>query len=952
MNKQVITQAKPIAAKPALNSTLQRTAITPVAHGILQRCSNGVECAECREKREQREGTLQRAAVNAAPASAVPPIVHDVLNSPGQPLDAGTRSFMEPRFGHDFSGVRVHTDAKAAESAKSVNALAYTVGRNVVFGAGQYIPGTMAGRRLLAHELTHTIQQSQGYAIGIAAKSALQVNQPGDSHEQEADRTADSVVYGSLALPHVSVSSTTMSATLQRAPANNPSKRGFQGVKRTTDGGIMIYEVWQQNDTLESWRQRTIRDYFSWRFGAIPTERLHRMLAYILSLDHYSTITSIVGETYLLSIQKETEITLIQLSGQRQTPPSSASGTGDAKDITPGTGDTQGAATEVPKKTVTDTGGAKGTATEDKTKGPGDAAQQEEIPPEVRDFYKNAAVAPAQQISTDELMRMYYLFTRFVKGNPKWVQQGQSFKDWVDFLDKNAKQLRGKLEATETGKLQLDTLKRLTEKLDKGQVLELPDQEEKELSEKARQAKLKEGISLTSGSPEWLLIPIEDRKLLLEVMQKHPELFSDTVTGEDTPKKLTVGAKRAIALRISANYFPGEVGKSLLNMAQDPSFWLTTAGIIAIYVGLWLAPEPFTKVAAAALTAYLLTRVSIDIILAFARAWSRLNDSCENDAKTGAEIENIAKRFAADLGPAGATVLIMIATWALGKAVQSVAPKGGPIAEGGDVPPEASPVRPSGPPKLEVIKGGKGSSAAQSSTVRSSGTSGTTSSSRGGSSAAQALKVEPVTEPVPRTYPQEVPKPVEQPAVQPESQPTTAQAAGQTKPGPLSPTQAAAATGTAAQTATKEEEEKKKKKRYPLCWPNPLILPPPQFPRGVLWQTFVRIKGADRDEEEAAQQRMQLRWRQFRDPDFDPGKYHVHHVVPLFLGGPDDLYGNGVTWYKNIHLKGHAQLRQQPQMADPQQVKPLPPLPKDMYSHPDGTLYELVGTKSEGECPP
>src|SRR5207302_6062309 len=112
-------------------------------------------CAECKAK---REATLQRSAGNQVTAPApttAPPIVHDVLSSPGQPLDAGTRAFMEPRFGHDFGQVRVHTDARAAESARAVNALAYTVGQDVVFGAAQYAPETAAGRRLLAHELTH-----------------------------------------------------------------------------------------------------------------------------------------------------------------------------------------------------------------------------------------------------------------------------------------------------------------------------------------------------------------------------------------------------------------------------------------------------------------------------------------------------------------------------------------------------------------------------------------------------------------------------------------------------------------------------------------------------------------------------------------------------------------------------------------------------------------------------
>src|SRR5213075_2713644 len=103
----------------------------------------------------QTKSVLQRAAVNATPVNAVPPIVHDVLNSPGQPLDAEIRAFMEPRFGHDFSQVQVYTDTKASESASKIDALAYTVGKNVVFGAGQYEPETDVGRRVLAHELTH-----------------------------------------------------------------------------------------------------------------------------------------------------------------------------------------------------------------------------------------------------------------------------------------------------------------------------------------------------------------------------------------------------------------------------------------------------------------------------------------------------------------------------------------------------------------------------------------------------------------------------------------------------------------------------------------------------------------------------------------------------------------------------------------------------------------------------
>nr|WP_320192948.1 DUF4157 domain-containing protein [uncultured Desulfobacter sp.] len=88
-----------------------------------------------------------------------PNIIQDVLSSPGQPLDEATRSFMEPRLGHDFSQVRVHTDSKAAKSAQALNAKAYTVGQNVIFGEGQYVPDSEEGRRLVAHELVHVGQQ-------------------------------------------------------------------------------------------------------------------------------------------------------------------------------------------------------------------------------------------------------------------------------------------------------------------------------------------------------------------------------------------------------------------------------------------------------------------------------------------------------------------------------------------------------------------------------------------------------------------------------------------------------------------------------------------------------------------------------------------------------------------------------------------------------------------------
>jgi hypothetical protein len=120
------------------------------------------KCAAC--EAEQEEERLQRKPVGTAKAgtSEAPASVHEALCSPGEPLDAATRAHFEPRFRHDFSRVRVHTDVRAAESARDVTAHAYTMGRNIVFDTGRFAPETQEGQKLLAHELTHVIQQSVG----------------------------------------------------------------------------------------------------------------------------------------------------------------------------------------------------------------------------------------------------------------------------------------------------------------------------------------------------------------------------------------------------------------------------------------------------------------------------------------------------------------------------------------------------------------------------------------------------------------------------------------------------------------------------------------------------------------------------------------------------------------------------------------------------------------------
>jgi Domain of unknown function (DUF4157) len=173
----------------------------------------GGECEECRKNQFLTEWTSRNSELPIPNSSPVPPIVHQVLRSSGEPLDPATMTLMQRRFGHDFSRVRVHTDGTAAESARAVNSVAYTVGSDVVFGAGSYSPRSSAGRSLLAHELTHVVQQNFG-AQRIASPFSL--NRPNDPAEREAAQMGRSSFQGREPQPSIS----TGSVQVQRLPAD------------------------------------------------------------------------------------------------------------------------------------------------------------------------------------------------------------------------------------------------------------------------------------------------------------------------------------------------------------------------------------------------------------------------------------------------------------------------------------------------------------------------------------------------------------------------------------------------------------------------------------------------------------------------------------------------------------------------------------------------------------
>lgn len=186
----------------------------------------------------RQAGTVPARAPSRAPEGrhAATDVMHEVERTVGVPLDGHTRAEMEMRFGQDFSGIRVHTDSRAGDLAQGLQARAFAVGSHLVFAPGNYSPSGDAGRRLLAHELSHVIQQRAG-----VVQPAEVVSEPSDPSERQADRIADAVTAGLPApeLPATRHVADAGSTALQRQPVGK--------VTRLAERGIEVIAKWGNN---------------------------------------------------------------------------------------------------------------------------------------------------------------------------------------------------------------------------------------------------------------------------------------------------------------------------------------------------------------------------------------------------------------------------------------------------------------------------------------------------------------------------------------------------------------------------------------------------------------------------------------------------------------------------------------------------------------------------------
>lgn len=180
------------------------------------------------------------------------PVLDVVSSGGGQPLEETVRADMEDRLGHSFSDVRVHTGEAAHNSAASVNAHAYTVGSNIVFQRDKYDPGSDGGRTMLAHELTHVVQQRSGPVDGTATGTGVRVSDPSDRFEREAAATAERA----MAVPAAPAQAATQRATadgavVQRAAEGVEVQREEEAEEKETAQGSFVDGRSVQRDEAE-----------------------------------------------------------------------------------------------------------------------------------------------------------------------------------------------------------------------------------------------------------------------------------------------------------------------------------------------------------------------------------------------------------------------------------------------------------------------------------------------------------------------------------------------------------------------------------------------------------------------------------------------------------------------------------------------------------------------------
>ncbi|MGY3036601.1 hypothetical protein ACVIIV_005771 [Bradyrhizobium sp. USDA 4354] len=530
------------------------------------------------------------------------------------------------RPGFDLSDVRVHADLQANRSAEQVGALAYTAGHHVVFNSGQYRPDTQSGKALLAHELVHVAQQTSAPTTLIQAKGKA---------EQVITITKITIyVDRDLVVLELDGKSTLV---LPLVYNGRPAPGVYQVTNLKADpplGGTA-----NENHYIAEW---------------VPPPGAKYKKSY----------------TYIVHVVQGRP-------GAGKGAAAGASGVGGGK----GSGATEGAGKSEKegasaqkgegsggKAESAGGGGSDGIgAAEGKTGGKGTAGGAQSgggprLTPEEEVIWRQLAEMmhgsdPASREDPAELVHLFQTLREVVVDPQFSTEGGRSWVRFAQFLDQNRDKIEGTLKSGPGGKVTEEVIAKVIAQYEKF-IASVPE------PESPGQLETQEDFEKEfKYEPGWRHISPADRKLMVEFAKMSPD------EGKKADyARVTTEMKLSMALKVADTSFLGAVAEAAKNAFTDPKFVITLIVIMAIYVGLWLTPDPswITKIAAGALTVALLAQFAIEDIYGFAVAWSDFNDDCRR-ATTIEGLKAAGDKFLKKAGQVGFDIMLFLVMWRVGK---------------------------------------------------------------------------------------------------------------------------------------------------------------------------------------------------------------------------------------------------------------------------------------------
>ena len=560
-----------------------------------------------------------RADAGTDSGGAKPPAPPDQTSGLPRPL----REWLERFTGHDLSEVRIRADQRAAASAERLGAKAFTEGRDIFFAAGTYAPASREGARLVSHEVAHTIQQTQSGTRGPQLKPKKKVAADTVAKVQRITFYRDS---GLVVFELSDGTSAATDATYNGHPnpGNYPIRREGDRFPAPNGAGGQANE-----------QKRIIQ----WTNPKRVT---------------FDGVTS-----YTLRVlggrPGEGGVTGNVVSGGGV-----AGGVGRAGGSQAGMKDSVGSGKEEAGK---GSGARAGTGEGGKDKQGAPAALTPQEEERWRELYeKMTGGLPAADQDPRELLRLYRVLVDKVQDPVFSRTEGQPWDRFAKFLDQNRDKIEGILNSGEKGKLTQEKLEQIIQEYGKFVA------GEPWIRDEQKQLQTAEDYDKEFAyDPGWQKLSKADKKLLLEYSRLSPEEAAKTKIDFT---RVTVDMKVAMALKLSWKSWPAEVAEAAKASFSDPSFIITLVVVMAIYVGLWLTPDPAgpTKVLAGALTVFMLAQFALSDIVGFALAWSDLIDACAA-AKTVPELQGAGDVFARKVGQVGFDIILMLVLWRVGKRV-------------------------------------------------------------------------------------------------------------------------------------------------------------------------------------------------------------------------------------------------------------------------------------------